>query len=202
MLINKLMLENSYDVDNQLRLNQMLKDVKHHNQTINEYFESVERLNKVANEWFPIKEQMEMSQYLNFFIRTGENQYQQIANYSRNHVIYRTFDSAPYEQIRRLTESKIVNAIENLVMARDSYQKVMRDNDEQVAIQYRLCSKDEFLDIYGQIQQTNKELRQDIEECNNGILELQFIQRMTRTPNDAVIYFGVEIYDPEDEDII
>ena len=31
MLINKLMLENSYDVDNQLRLNQMLKDVKHHN---------------------------------------------------------------------------------------------------------------------------------------------------------------------------
>lgn len=143
-----------------------------------------------------------MSQYLNFFIKTGENQYQQIASYSRNHVIYKAFDSAPYEQIRRLTESKIVNAIENLVMARDSFQKAMRDTDEQVAIQYRLCSKDEFLDIYGQIQQTNKELRQDVEECNNGILELQFIQRMTRTPNDAVIYFGVEIYDPDDEDII
>lgn len=143
-----------------------------------------------------------MSQYLNFFIRTGENQYQQIANYSRNHVIYRAFDSAPYEQIKRLTESKIVNAIGELKAAKDAYQKTMRDNDEQVAIQYRLCSKDEFFDIYGQIQQTNKELRQNIEECNNGILELQFIQRMTRTPNDAVIYFGVEIYDPEDEDII
>ena len=143
-----------------------------------------------------------MSQYLNFFIKTGENQYQQIANYSRNHVIYRAFDSAPYEQIRRLTESKIVNAIENLAMARDSYQKAMRDNDEQVAIQYRLCSKDEFFNSYGQIQQTNKELKQDVEECNNGILELQFIQRMTRTPNDAIIYFGVEIYNPTDEDII
>lgn len=143
-----------------------------------------------------------MSQYLNFFIRTGENQYQQIASYSRNHVIYRAFDSAPYEQIRRLTESKIVNAIGELKAAKDAYQKTMRDNDEQVAIQYRLCSKDEFFDVYGQIQQTNKELRQDIEECNNGILELQFIQRMTRTPNDAVIYFGVEIYDPDDEDII
>lgn len=143
-----------------------------------------------------------MSQYLNFFIKTGENQYQQIASYSRNHVIYKAFDSAPYEQIRRLTESKIVNAIENLVMARDSFQKAMRDTDEQVAIQYRLCSKDEFLDIYRQIQQTNKELKQDVEECNNGILELQFIQRMTRTPNDAIIYFGVEIYNPTDEDII
>lgn len=143
-----------------------------------------------------------MSQYLNFFIRTGENQYQQIASYSRNHVIYRAFDSAPYEQIRRLTESKIVNAIGELKAAKDAYQKTMRDNDEQVAIQYRLCSKDEFFDVYGQIQQTNKELRQDVEECNNGILELQFIQRMTRTPNDAVIYFGVEIYDPDDEDII
>ena len=143
-----------------------------------------------------------MSQYLNFFIKTGENQYQQIASYSRNHVIYRAFDSAPYEQIRRLTESKIVNAIENLVMARDSFQKTMRDNDEQVAIQYRLCSKDEFFDIYGQIQQTNKELRQDIEDCDKSLIELQFIQRMTRTPNDAVIYFGVEIYDPKDEDII
>lgn len=143
-----------------------------------------------------------MSQYLNFFIKTGENQYQQIANYSRNHMIYRAFDSAPYEKITRLTESKIVNAIEELKTAKDAYQKAMRDNDEQVAIQYSLCSKDEFFDIYGQIQQTNKELRQDIEDCEKSLTELQFIQRMTRTPNNAVIYFGVEIYDPENEDII
>lgn len=143
-----------------------------------------------------------MSQYLNFFIRTGENKYQQIASYSRNHRIYQAFNSAPYEKITRLTELKIVNAIGELKAAKDSYQKAMSDNDEQVAVQYRLCSKDEFLDIYRQIQQTNKELRQDVEECNNGIFELQFIQRMTRTPNDAIIYFGVEIYNPIDEDII
>ena len=143
-----------------------------------------------------------MSQYLNFFIKTGENQYQQIANYSRNHMIYRAFDSAPYEKITRLTESKIVNAIEELKTAKDAYQKAMRDNDEQVAIQYSLCSKDEFFDIYGQIQQTNKELRQDVEDCEKSLTELQFIQRMTRTPNNAIIYFGVEIYDPEDKDII
>ena len=143
-----------------------------------------------------------MSQYLNFFIKTDKNKYQQIASYSRNHMIYRAFDSAPYEKITRLTESKIVNAIEELKTAKDAYQKAMRDNDEQVAIQYSLCSKDEFFDIYGQIQQTNKELRQDIEDCEKSLTELQFIQRMTRTPNNAIIYFGVEIYDPEDEDII
>ena len=143
-----------------------------------------------------------MSQYLNFFIKTGENQYQQIASYSRNHRIYQTFNSAPYEKITRLTESKIVNAIEELKTAKDAYQKAMRDNDEQVAIQYSLCSKDEFFDIYGQIQQTNKELRQDIEDCEKSLTELQFIQRIIRTPNNAIIYFGVEIYDPEDKDII
>ena len=143
-----------------------------------------------------------MSQYLNFFIKTDKNKYQQIASYSRNHMIYRAFDSAPYEKITRLTESKIVNAIEELKTAKDAYQKAMRDNDEQVAIQYSLCSKDEFFDIYGQIQQTNKELRQDVEDCEKSLTELQFIQRMTRVPNNAVIYFGVEIYDPEDEDII
>ena len=143
-----------------------------------------------------------MSQYLNFFIRTDKNKYQQIASYSRNHMIYRAFDSAPYEKITRLTESKIVNAIEELKTAKDAYQKAMRDNDEQVAIQYSLCSKDEFFDIYGQIQQTNKELRQDVEDCEKSLTELQFIQRMTRVPNNAVIYFGVEIYDPEDKDII
>ena len=143
-----------------------------------------------------------MSQYLNFFIKTDKNKYQQIASYSRNHMIYRAFDSAPYEKITRLTESKIVNAIEELKTAKDAYQKSMRDNDEQVAIQYSLCSKDEFFDIYGQIQQTNKELRQDIEDCEKSLTELQFIQRMTRTPNNAIIYFGVEIYDPEDKDII
>ena len=143
-----------------------------------------------------------MSQYLNFFIKTDKNKYQQIASYSRNHMIYRAFDSAPYEKITRLTESKIVNAIEELKTAKDAYQKAMRDNDEQVAIQYRLCSKDEFFDIYGQIQQTNKELRQDVEDCEKSLTELQFIQRITRTPNNAIIYFGVEIYDPEDKDII
>ena len=143
-----------------------------------------------------------MSQYLNFFIKTDNNKYQQIASYSRNHMIYRAFDSTPYEKITRLTESKIANAIEELKTAKDAYQKAMRDNDEQVAIQYSLCSKDEFFDIYGQIQQTDKELRQDIEDCEKSLTELQFIQRMTRTPNNAVIYFGVEIYDPEDEDII
>ena len=143
-----------------------------------------------------------MSQYLNFFIKTDKNKYQQIASYSRNHMIYRAFDSAPYEKITRLTESKIVNAIEELKTAKNAYQKAMRDNDEQVAIQYSLCSKDEFFNIYGQIQQTNKELKQDVEDCEKSLTELQFIQRMTRTPNNAIIYFGVEIYDPEDEDII
>ena len=143
-----------------------------------------------------------MSQYLNFFIKTDKNKYQQIASYSRNHMIYRAFDSAPYEKITRLTESKIANAIEELKTAKDAYQKAMRDNDEQVAIQYSLCSKDEFFDIYGQIQQTNKELRQDVEDCEKSLTELQFIHQMTRIPNNAIIYFGVEIYDPEDKDII
>ena len=143
-----------------------------------------------------------MSQYLNFFIKTGENQYQQIASYSRNHRIYQAFNSAPYEKITRLTESKIVNAIEELKTVRDAYQKVIQDNDEQIAVQYRLYSKDKFFDIYDRIQQINKELEQDVEESEKSLIELQFIQRMTRTPNDAIIYFGVEIYDPEDEDII
>ena len=143
-----------------------------------------------------------MSQYLNFFIKTDKNKYQKIASYSRNHRIYQAFNSAPYEKITRLTESKIVNAIEELKTVKDAYQKVIQDNNEQIATQYRLYSKDKFFDIYGQIQQTNKELRQDIEDCEKSLTELQFIQRMTRTPKNAVIYFGVEIYDPEDEDII
>ena len=143
-----------------------------------------------------------MSQYLNFFIKTDKNKYQKIASYSRNHRIYQAFNSAPYEKITRLTESKIVNAIKELKTVKDAYQKVIQDNNEQIATQYRLYSKDKFFDIYDRIQQINKELRQDIEDCEKSLTELQFIQRMTRTPNNVVIYFGVEIYDPEDKDII
>ena len=143
-----------------------------------------------------------MSQYLNFFIKTDKNKYQQIASYSRNHRIYQTFNSAPYEKITQLTESKIVNAIKELKTVKDAYQKVIQDNNEQIATQYRLYSKDKFFDIYDRIQQINKELEQDVEDCEKSLIELQFIQRMARTPNNAVIYFGVEIYDPEDEDII
>ena len=143
-----------------------------------------------------------MSQYLNFFIKTDKNKYQKIASYSRNHRIYQAFNSAPYEKITRLTESKIVNAIKELKTVKDAYQKVIQDNDEQIAVQYRLYSKDKFFDIYDRIQQINKELEQDVEDCEKSLIELQFIQRMTRTSNNAVIYFGAEIYDPEDEDII
>ena len=143
-----------------------------------------------------------MSQYLNFFIKTDKNKYQQIASYSRNHRIYQAFNSAPYEKITQLTESKIVNAIKELKTVKDAYQKVIQDNNEQIATQYRLYSKDKFFDIYDRIQQINKELEQDVEDCEKSLIELQFIQRMARTPNNAVIYFGVEIYDPEDEDII
>ena len=143
-----------------------------------------------------------MSQYLNFFIKTDKNKYQQIASYSSNHRIYQAFNSAPYEKITRLTESKIVNVIKELKTVKDAYQKVIQDNNEQIATQYRLYSKDKFFDIYDRIQQINKELEQDVEDCEKSLIELQFIQRMTRTPNNAVIYFGVEIYDPEDEDII
>ena len=143
-----------------------------------------------------------MSQYLNFFIKTDKNKYQKIASYSRNHRIYQAFNSAPYEKITQLTESKIVNAIKELKTVKDAYQKVIQDNNEQIATQYRLYSKDKFFDIYDRIQQINKELEQDVEDCEKSLIELQFIQRMTRTSNNAVIYFGVEIYDPEDEDII
>lgn len=145
-----------------------------------------------------------MSQYLNFFIRTGEDRYQQIASYSRNHVIYKAFDSAPYEQIRRLTDSIITNAVEELKASCDTYKAMMRDNDEQVAIQYNQHQndKDLFFDIYNQLLQSSKELKFNLEDCEKGLIELQFIWKMTRTPNDAIIYFGVEIYDPEDEDII
>ena len=143
-----------------------------------------------------------MSQYLNFFIKTDKNKYQQIASYSRNHRIYQAFNSAPYEKITQLTESKIVNAIKELKTVKDAYQKVIQDNNEQIATQYRLYSKDKFFDIYDRIQQINKELEQDVEDCEKSLIELQFIQRMTRTSNNAVIYFGAEIYDPEDEDII
>ena len=143
-----------------------------------------------------------MSQYLNFFIKTDKNKYQKIASYSRNHRIYQAFNSAPYVNITRLTKSKIVNDIEELKTVKDAYQKVIQDNNEQIAVQYRLYSKDKFFDIYDRIQQINKELEKDVEDCEKSLTELQFIQRMTRTPNNAVIYFGVEIYDPEDEDII
>ena len=101
-----------------------------------------------------------------------------------------------------MTESNIVNAIEELKTVKDAYQKVIQDNNEQIATQYRLYSKDKFFDIYDRIQQINKELEQDVEDCEKSLIELQFIQRMTRTPNNAIIYFGVEIYDSEDEDII
>ena len=60
-----------------------------------------------------------MSQYLNFFIKTDKNKYQQIASYSRNHMIYRAFDSVLYEKITLLTESKIANAIEELKSAKE-----------------------------------------------------------------------------------
>lgn len=147
-----------------------------------------------------------MSSYLNFFVRSKNGDFTQIASYSRNHYIYDAY-GAPYEKIALVTLEHLQAAIDDL-----SNRKEMLEENIELAeemIKY-ICSfpVESFTALESKMSAINEqkelinEYKDDIKQVELALFHLNFIYNAIAMDGYSKIYAGIEISNPTEEDII
>lgn len=146
-----------------------------------------------------------MSSYLNFFVRSKNDEFTQIASYSRNHYIYDAY-GAPYEKIALVTLEHIQGALDDI-----SNRKEMLEENIDLAnqmIKY-ICSfpvetstaLESKMSAINEQQSLINEYKDDIKQVELARFHLSFIYDAIES-EECKIYAGVEISNPTKEDIV
>lgn len=146
-----------------------------------------------------------MSSYLNFFVRSKNDEFTQIASYSRNHYIYDAY-GAPYEKIALVTVDHIQSAIDDLGNRREMLEENIELAEEM--IQY-ICSfpVESFTMLESKMNAINEQ-KELINEYKDDIKQVELARFHLSFIHDAIamdgchIYAGVEISNPTKEDIL
>lgn len=145
-----------------------------------------------------------MSSYLNFFIRSKNGEFTQIASYSRNHYIYDAY-GAPYEKIALVTLDHIQRTLDDLINRKEMLEENI--NLANQMIKY-ICSfpiesstsLESKMSAINEQQSLINDYKDDIKSVEWARYELNFIYNMI-SMNDCSIYAGIEIFNPTEEDI-
>lgn len=146
-----------------------------------------------------------MSSYLNFFIRSKNGEFTQIASYSRNHYIYDVY-GAPYEKIAPVTLDHIQRALDDLINRKEMLEENI--NLANQMIKY-ICSfpvesstsLESKMSAINEQQSLINDYKDDIKSVEWARYGLNFIYNMISI-NNCNIYAGVEISNPTKEDIV
>lgn len=147
-----------------------------------------------------------MSSYLNFFVRSKNGDFTQIASYSRNHYIYDAY-GAPYEKIALVTLENLQAAIDDL-----SNRKEMLEENIELAeemIKY-ICSfpiesstaLESKMNAINEQKELINEYKDDVKQVELAQFHLNFIYNAIAMDSYSRIYAGVEISNPTKEDIV
>lgn len=146
-----------------------------------------------------------MSSYLNFFVRSKNGEFTQIASYSRNHYIYDAY-GAPYEKIALVTLEHLQAAMDDL----NNRKEMLEENIElaEEMIKY-ICSfpvesstaLESKMNAINEQQSLINEYKDDIKQVELARFHLSFIYDAIDL-EECKIYAGVEISDPTEEDIV
>lgn len=146
-----------------------------------------------------------MSSYLNFFVRSKNGEFTQIASYSRNHYIYDAY-GAPYEKIALVTLDHIQGALDDLSNRREMLEENI-DLANQM-IKY-ICSfpvesstvLERKIEVINEQQSLINDYKDDIKQVEQARFHLSFIYDAIDM-EECKIYAGVEISNPTKEDIV
>lgn len=146
-----------------------------------------------------------MSSYLNFFVRSKNSEFIQIASYSRNHYIYDAY-GAPYEKIALVTLEHLQAAMDDL----NNRKEMLEENIElaEEMIKY-ICSfpvenstaLESKMNAINEQQSLINEYKDDIKQVELARFHLSFIYNAIDL-EECKIYAGVEISNPTKEDIV
>ena len=148
-----------------------------------------------------------MSQYIEFFVKSKEDNFTCIASFSRSNNIYQALANiVPYEKICKLTHTLMANAIEKLQETLVKYRRMNLAYQSEIT---NICtfnnSVEDKLMAIEDITNNIREIDEDIDTLDNDIKYLQVLQSMIDemyyTP-DIGLYCGIEVSSPTIDDIV
>lgn len=148
-----------------------------------------------------------MGQYIEFFVKSKEDNFTRIVSFSRNNNIYQVLmNTVPYEKICKLTHTLMTNAIEKLQETLTKYRRTKLTYQSEIT---NICtfnnSVEDKLIAIENITNNMKEIDEDIDILDNDIKYLQIFQSMIDamyyTP-DIGLYCGIEVGIPTVDDIV
>lgn len=141
-----------------------------------------------------------MSQYVNFFIRHG-NDLLSIADYSRSSTLYGVMQDAPYEKLREYSYEELQLKISELNASKSAYLKQITHCHQRIKI---ICEMNDpiadKLDMVASIDNDIEEIQQEIDAIDRQAIELDFIANLMY--QGYFIYAGIEVGEPTLQDIV
>lgn len=141
-----------------------------------------------------------MSQYVNFFIRHG-NDLLSIADYSRSSALYGVMQDAPYEKLREYSYEELQLKISELNTSKTAYLKQIDYCNNHISL---ICEMDnsieDKLDMITSVDETIKDIQQEVDAIDRQAIELDFIANLMY--QGYFIYAGIEVGEPTLQDIV
>ena len=154
-----------------------------------------------------------MSQYVNFFIRKqikDETTFIPIGSFSRSCHIYKAITDAPYEKIRPLKYEELNDIIRELHASKREYEDNIKNIENTIT--------NTIPSFNNSIEEKMQEIQQQrgyIADISEDIVDIQFsigyfraLQEIiydnsnSSSSRDDIIYYGVEIGSPTEEDVV
>lgn len=147
-----------------------------------------------------------MSQYIEFFVKSKEDNFTCIASFSRSHIIYQTLvNEVPYGKICKLNFSSISRVILSLTEKKVEWRKRKEEYDNMWdRIGTFNNSVQEKLEAMAEFREVLLEIKENIGDIDNAINYLKVFQLMVEEMQiDSTIglYCGIEVGEPTVENI-
>lgn len=142
-----------------------------------------------------------MSQYVNFFIKTKDEKYIPIADYSRSSWAYKIMSDAPYEKLKRYSYTELENKIFKLQELITSSLDSIKRTEEQIQLVGQMNNSiDDKIKIIYDLHFDIIRDKECLEELEITKAEFNFIANLYS--QDLEIYAGVEVGDSTIQEIM
>ena len=154
-----------------------------------------------------------MSQYINFFIRKqikDETTFIPIGSFSRSSHIYQAITNAPYEKIRPLKYEELNDIVRELHDSKREYENSIKDIEHTIT--------NMIPSFNNSIEEKMQEIQQQrsyIADISEDIVDIEFssgyfcaLQEIiydnsdSSPSKDEIIYCGIEVENPTEEDVV
>lgn len=151
-----------------------------------------------------------MSQYLEIYVKSKEDNFTYLDAFSRSAFMYRLFNEdvgAPYEKVRKMTKARLQEAIE----IGTGYLQGIIDRKKKQEDTLQLISS--FNNSVDEKMEAIYEHQEILEEYDESIVEwewtmnylrvlLNMVESMSYEGNKAGLYYGIEVGNPTVDDIV